>query len=92
MSFTCLFTYILDLLSTSFETMMLGPQGCEFKSYCGGSPGGPVVRTWCFHCQGPGSIPGQENKVPQAFWAKKKFFQEKNKEKLQWSKHSTNVK
>ena len=23
-------------------------------------PGGPVVRTWCFHCQGPGSIPGRE--------------------------------
>ena len=27
-----------------------------------------VVRTWCFHCPGPGSIPGQETKIPQAEW------------------------
>ena len=77
MAFTCLFTYILDSLSISFETTMLGPQGCKFKSYCGGCPGGPVVRTWCFHCQGPGSIPGQENKVPQAFEPKKIFSRKK---------------
>ena len=30
--------------------------------------GGPVVRTWCFHCYGPGLIPGQETKIPQAAW------------------------
>ena len=24
-------------------------------------PGGPVVKTQCFHCQGPGSIPGRGN-------------------------------
>ena len=33
---------------------------------CGGEfPGGPVVRTLCFHCWGPGSIPGQGTKIPQ---------------------------
>ena len=31
-------------------------------------PGGPVVRTRCFHCPGPGSIPGQETEIPQATW------------------------
>ena len=25
-----------------------------------GLPGGPVVRTWCFHCLELGSISGQE--------------------------------
>ena len=30
-----------------------------------GLPGCPVVRTWCFHCQGPGSIPGQGIKILQ---------------------------
>ena len=25
-----------------------------------------MVRTWCFLCHGPGSIPGQETKIPQA--------------------------
>ena len=29
-------------------------------------PGGPVVRTWCFHCHGPGSIPSGGNKIWQA--------------------------
>ena len=28
--------------------------------------GTPVVRAWCFHCCGPGSIPGREIKLPQA--------------------------
>ena len=31
-------------------------------------PDGPVVRTWHFHCQGPGSIPGQGTKIPQTTW------------------------
>ena len=31
-------------------------------------PGGPVVRTRAFHCQGPGSIPGRGNKLSQATW------------------------
>lgn len=25
-------------------------------------PGGPMFRTWCFHCRGPGSIPGWETR------------------------------
>lgn len=29
-------------------------------------PGGPVRRTMCFHCGGPGSVPGRENNIPQA--------------------------
>ena len=33
---------------------------------------GPVVRTWRFHCYGPGLIPGQETKIPQAPHAAKK--------------------
>ena len=35
-------------------------------------PGGPVVRTWCFHCWGPGLIPGQWTKIPQAMQESKK--------------------
>ena len=27
-------------------------------------PGDTVIRTWCFHCQGPVLIPGQETKIP----------------------------
>ena len=37
-----------------------------------GIPGGPVVRAWHFHCQGPGSIPGPGTKIPQATWPGKK--------------------
>ena len=29
-------------------------------------PGCSVVRIWCFHCGGPGSIPGQGTKILQA--------------------------
>ena len=29
-------------------------------------PGSPVVRIQCFHCWGPGSIPGQGTKILQA--------------------------
>ena len=29
-------------------------------------PGGPVVRTRCFHCSGTGAIPGWGTKIPQA--------------------------
>ena len=36
----------------------------SFREFSGGS----VVRTWCFHCRGPGSIPGQGTKIPQAAW------------------------
>ena len=35
-------------------------------------PSGPVVRTQCFHCCGPGSIPGQGTQIPQAMQYRKK--------------------
>ena len=44
-------------------------------------PGSPVVRTRCFHCQGPGSIPGQGTKILQAaaVWPDKINKEEKKK-------------
>ena len=42
-------------------------------------PGGPAVRTWCFHCHGPGSIPGQGTKIPEAVWYGQKKFKNQNK-------------
>ena len=36
-------------------------------------PGGLVVRTQCFHCKGPGSIPGQGTKILQAVWTGQKI-------------------
>lgn len=43
-----------------------------------GIPGGPVVRALHAHCQGPGSVPGQGTKIPQAAW-----HDQKEKEKGQ---------
>ena len=37
-----------------------------------GIPGGPVVRTRGFHCLSPGSVSGQETKIPQAMCCSKK--------------------
>ena len=31
-----------------------------------------MVRTWCCHCWGLSSIPGQGTKILQAMWCKKK--------------------
>ena len=31
-------------------------------------PGGPVVRTPCFHCRGLRVVPGEGIKIPQAVW------------------------
>ena len=36
-------------------------------------PGGPVVRTWCFHCHGPGSIPGQGTPAIHTTRPKKRY-------------------
>lgn len=40
-------------------------------------PDGPKVRSWHFHCWGPGLNPGWGTKIPQATWRshknKKKF-------------------
>ena len=41
-------------------------------------PGGPVVRTRCFHCCGPGSTPGQRTKITQATWYGQKTSLENN--------------
>ena len=46
-------------------------------------PGSPVVSTRCFQCQGPGWIPGQGTKIPQAMW----HGQKKKKKKI----HNTGV-
>ena len=35
-------------------------------------PGGRVVRTLCFHCRGPGSVPGWGTKILEAAQPKKK--------------------
>ena len=46
-------------------------------------PGGPMVRTQRFHCQGPGSIPGQRTKILQVAWRgrkkKKNLFMKQKK-------------
>ena len=39
-----------------------------WRFFSGGFPGGPVVRTWCFHCWGLDSAPGPETGIPQAIW------------------------
>ena len=38
----------------------------NFKTYYREFPGGPVVRTLCFHCRGHGSIHGWGTKILQA--------------------------
>ena len=51
----------------------------------GSSLVGPVIRTWCFHCQGSGSIPGWGTKIPQASWPNeraKKCNKKKNLQKI----------
>ena len=42
-------------------------------------PGGPVVRTQCFYCQGPGLIPGRGTKILQATWRGQKGGEKKKK-------------
>ena len=49
-------------------------------------PGSPVVRTPrtpCFHCRGPGLIPGQGTKVPHDVWHGQKK-KKKKRVKLRW--------
>ena len=46
-------------------------------------PGGPVVRTQCFHCWGLGSIPGWQTKIPQAMLCREKKKKKRSlKEKI----------
>ena len=48
------------------------------KGVKGEFPGGPVVRARRFHCQGPGSVPGQGNMILQA----SRHGQKKKKRKI----------
>ena len=41
---------------------------CDQESMYGEFPGGPVDRTWRFHCWDLGSVPGQGTKILQAVW------------------------
>ena len=50
-------------------------------------PGSPVVKTPCFHCRGPCSIPGWETRIPHVFSAAKKG--RKKKKDLQQSRGNT---
>ena len=43
-------------------------------------PGGPVVRTQCFHCRGLGSASGWGTKIPQASQRGQKKKKKKKKE------------
>ena len=43
-------------------------QNWNFREF----PGSPVVKTWHFHCQGLGLIPGQGTKILQAEWQDQK--------------------
>ena len=46
---------------------ILNPPPSSFlKVHLGEFPGNPMVKTPCFHYQGPCSIPGQRTKIPQA--------------------------
>ena len=45
-------------------------------------PGSPVVRTQCFHCQGPGSIPDRGTKILQAVQCGQKRKKKKKKKKV----------
>ena len=42
-------------------------------------PGGPLVKTWCFHCSGPGSILGWGTKISQAMWHGQKEKKSENR-------------
>ena len=56
------------------------------KKNCGKFPGGPMIRTWCFHCCGPGSIPGQGTKILQAAQSGQNKQKTKQKQKPQQNK------
>ena len=53
------------------------------KGVKGEFPGGPVVRARRFHCQGPGSVPGQGNMILQA----SRHGQKKKKERFEMMSH-----
>ena len=44
-------------------------------------PGSPVVRTRCFHCWGPGSVPGGGTRIPQPVVQEKEKKRERERER-----------
>ena len=54
--------------------MGLKSDGNVQKLDCEGVSWWPVVRISCFHCHGPGSIPGLGTEILQAMWHRQKFF------------------
>ena len=53
---------IIDLWPWCYVVQKLKYLKCWFWEF----PGGPVVRTLCFHCRGTGSIPDLGTKIPHA--------------------------
>ena len=61
-SFVNIFLPFCRLSFYFVDSFICSAKACEFWEF----PGGPVVRTQCFHCMVPGFIPGQGTKSPQA--------------------------
>ena len=51
------FLYCFNFVNNNHVLLLLQRTFNEF-------PGSPVVRTWCFHCRGMGSIPGLGTEIP----------------------------
>ena len=66
---SCMISQFLNI-GDEFKTLLVQ----EFR-------GSPVVRSWCFHCCDPGSVPGWGTKIPQA----EQFGQKTNKQKVLWA-------
>ena len=59
----------LEFWFTGITIPRLSPSTAKLKQQSKAfSLGNSVVRTWCFHCGGPGLIPGQGTKILQAEW------------------------
>ena len=56
------------------------------KSTFGEFPSGPGVKTWPFHYEGPGSIPGQGTKILQVLRCGQKTPQNQKKKQKQKNK------
>ena len=53
---------------SALSSRIILPKQQISKIITGKYPGGPVVRTQCFHCWGLGSIPGEGTKILQVVW------------------------
>ena len=61
-----------DTLSMLKSHCKYSNKNMSLKKKWGEFPGCPMVRTQCFHCWDPNSIPGQKSKNLQAAWYSKK--------------------